>query len=218
MQFDISVIVQNWDLFFFGFLTTIKYTVWTCGLGLAIGLFVALLQLEGNRVLALTGRLWVEFFRNIPLLVLLLWTYYALPIFLDISISKETAGILALSFYASGFYAEILRAGVQSIDSGQSDASIALGMTYLQRMRRVILPQAFRRMIPPLMGQTIIQLKNTTLLSVLTIPDLLYQAGYIASFTYRPMEVYTTIGLIFILLLFPLSMISRKFERRGDIV
>ncbi|TJW77787.1 MAG: amino acid ABC transporter permease, partial [Mesorhizobium sp.] len=189
-----------------------KYTIYTCAIGLAIGFLMAQLQLSPWRLLRWTGRIWVEFFRNIPLLVLLMWIYYALPIFFQIQIGKETAGILGLGFYASGFYAEILRAGVQSIDRGQTDAAVALGMGYLQRMKRIILPQALRRMVPPLVGQTIMQLKNTTLLSVLTIPDLLYQAGYIVSFTHRPMEVYTVIGAIFIAILFPLSALSRRFE------
>ncbi|MDA9503957.1 ABC transporter permease [Bradyrhizobium sp. CCBAU 11386] len=214
MKFDPSIVFANWDILAYGLLVTLKYTIYTCAIGLAIGLFVALLQLTPWPLLRWTGRIWVEFFRNIPLLVLLMWTYYALPIFLQIQIGKETAGILGLGFYASGFYAEILRAGVQSIDRGQTDAAVALGMGYFQRMKRIILPQALRRMVPPLMGQTIMQLKNTTLLSVLTIPDLLYQAGYIASFTYRPMEVYTVIGAVFILLLFPLSALSRRFERK----
>ncbi|MGL9623957.1 amino acid ABC transporter permease [Bradyrhizobium sp. U531] len=214
MKFDPSVVFANWDILAYGLLVTVKYTIYTCAIGLAMGLFVALLQLTPWPLVRWTGRIWVEFFRNIPLLVLLMWTYYALPIFLQIQIGKETAGILGLGFYASGFYAEILRAGVQSIDRGQTDAAVALGMGYVQRMKRIILPQALRRMVPPLMGQTIMQLKNTTLLSVLTIPDLLYQAGYIASFTYRPMEVYTVIGGVFILMLFPLSALSRRFERK----
>lgn len=214
MKFDPSIVFANWDILAYGLLVTLKYTIYTCAIGLAIGLLVALLQLTPWPLARWTGRVWVEFFRNIPLLVLLMWTYYALPIFLQIQIGKETAGILGLGFYASGFYAEILRAGVQSIDRGQTDAAIALGMGYFQRMKRIILPQALRRMVPPLMGQTIMQLKNTTLLSVLTIPDLLYQAGYIASFTYRPMEVYTLIGAVFILMLFPLSALSRRFERK----
>ncbi|RUV08354.1 amino acid ABC transporter permease [Mesorhizobium sp. M1A.F.Ca.IN.020.03.2.1] len=214
MKFDPSVVLANWDILAYGLLITLKYTFYTCAIGLAIGLLVALLQLTPWQLSRWTGRIWVEFFRNIPLLVLLMWVYYALPIFLQIQIGKETAGILGLGFYASGFYAEILRAGIQSIDRGQTDAAVALGMGYIQRMKRIILPQALRRMVPPLVGQTIMQLKNTTLLSVLTIPDLLYQAGYIASFTYRPMEVYTVIGAIFILILFPLSALSRRFERK----
>ncbi|TIU93381.1 MAG: amino acid ABC transporter permease [Mesorhizobium sp.] len=211
MKFDPSVVLANWDILAYGLLITLKYTFYTCAIGLAIGLLVALLQLTPWQLSRWTGRIWVEFFRNIPLLVLLMWVYYA---FLQIQIGKETAGILGLGFYASGFYAEILRAGIQSIDRGQTDAAVALGMGYIQRMKRIILPQALRRMVPPLVGQTIMQLKNTTLLSVLTIPDLLYQAGYIASFTYRPMEVYTVIGAIFILILFPLSALSRRFERK----
>ncbi|WP_081163184.1 amino acid ABC transporter permease [Ensifer aridi] len=214
MKFDPSIVLENWDLLAFGLLITLKYTVYTCAIGLALGLLVALLQLTPWWLTRWIGRIWVEFFRNIPLLVLLLWIYYALPIFLQIEIGKETAGILGLGFYASGFYGEILRAGVQSIDRGQTDAAVVLGMTYFQRMTRIILPQALRRMMPPLVGQTIMQLKNTTLLSVLTVPDLLYQAGYMASFTYRPMEVYTVIGVMFILILFPLSALSRRFERK----
>jgi len=217
MRFDMSIIWQNWDLLAYGLLVTLKYTIFTCTLGLAVGLVVALMQLMPFAPARWISRIWIEFFRNIPLLVLLLWTYYAMPIFLQIQIAKETAGLLGLGFYASGFYAEILRAGVQSIDRGQTDASIVLGMTYIQRMRRIILPQALRRMVPPLVGQTIMQLKNTTLLSVLTIPDLLYQAGYISSFTYRPMEVYTAVGLLFIILLVPLSAVSRVFERKGAV-
>jgi polar amino acid transport system permease protein len=212
MKFDPSIVIENWDLLAKGLFITLQYTVYTCAIGLVIGLLFALLQLTPWRLVRWAGRVWVEFFRNIPLLVLLLWTYYALPIFLQIQISKDMAGILGLGFYASGFYAEILRAGVKSIDQGQTDAAVALGMSYTQRMKRIILPQALRRMVPPLMGQTIMQLKNTTLLSVLTIPDLLYQAGYISSFTYRPMEVYTAIGLLFIVILFPLSSLSRRFE------
>jgi len=215
MKFDISTVADQWDLLAFGLMVTLKYTVYTCAIGLTLGLLIALMQLSSWKILRYASRAWVEFFRNIPLLVLLLWTYYALPIFLQIEIDKEVAGVLGLGFYASGFYAEILRAGVQSIDRGQTDAGIVLGMTYGQRMRRIILPQALRRMVPPLMGQTIMQLKNTTLLSVLTIPDLLYQASYISSRSYRPMEVYTVIGVMFILMLIPLSMISRWFERKG---
>ena len=92
-----------------------------------------------------------------------LWIYYALPIFLGINITRGWAGFLGLSLYIGSFYAEILRAGVQSVDRGQTDASVALGMSYAQRMRRIILPQAVRRMVPPFVGQSIIQMKNTTL-------------------------------------------------------
>ncbi|QJP16875.1 amino acid ABC transporter permease [Starkeya sp. ORNL1] len=214
-MFDFSVITGNAHLLWQGLLITLYYTVITIAAGLVIGLTVGLMQLTTFRPLVILGRIFVEFFRNIPLLVILLWTYYALPIFLGVNITKGWAGFLALSCYTAAFYAEILRAGVQSLDPGQTDAATALGMSYGQRMRRIILPQAFRRMIPPLAGQSIIQMKNTTLLSAITVPDLLYQGSYISSFTYRPMEVYTAIGAIFLILLVPLTMLSRMLERRG---
>ncbi|PVB62315.1 amino acid ABC transporter permease [Labrenzia sp. 011] len=215
-MFDWSVITQNVDLILKGLAITLYYTVVTTVLGLVIGLIVALAQLAKIGVIHWSGRIFVEFFRNVPLLVWLLWSYYALPIFLDLNITKQLAGILALSLYGAAYYAEILRAGIQSLDKGQSDAARALGMSTGQAMHRIILPQAFRRMIPPLAGQTIIQMKNTTLLSVITVPDLLYQAGYISSFTYRPMEVYTAVGVVFLVILIPSNYLARKLETHNS--
>jgi len=213
---DFSVISSNAHLIWYGVLVTLYYTVITVSGGLILGLFIGLIQIGRFKPLVWFGWLFVEFFRNIPLLVILLWTYYALPIFLDIEIGKGWAGFLALTCYAAAFYAEILRAGVQSIDPGQTDAATALGMSYAQRMRRIILPQAFRRMIPPLMGQSIMQMKNTSLLSTITVPDLLYQAGYISSFSFKPMEVYTAVGAIFLIMLVPLTVLSRVLEKRSN--
>jgi polar amino acid transport system permease protein len=217
MNFDFSVITQNAPLLWQGFLITVYYTVITIVAGMIIGLVVGLIQLAPYRLLVWLGRVYVEFFRNIPLLVILLWTYYALPIFMGLNITKGWAGFVALSCYVGAFYAEILRAGVQSIEPGQTDAATAIGMSYGQRMRRIILPQAFRRMVPPLAGQSIIQMKNTTLLSIITVPDLLYQASYISSFTYRPMEIYTAIGIIYVVVLTPLTLLARRLEKRGGL-
>jgi polar amino acid transport system permease protein len=211
-MFDYQVIVQNAPLLWLGLLVTLEYTVITILAGMAIGLVIGLAQLSRFWPLKLLGRVYVEFFRNIPLLVTLLWTYYALPIFLHVNITKSWAGLIGLSCYVGSFYAEILRGGVQGVDRGQTDAATALGMSYYQRMRRIILPQAFRRMTPPLVGQSIIQMKNTTLLSAITVPDLLYQGSYISSFTYRPMEVYTAVGAIFLIILVPLTMVTRRME------
>jgi polar amino acid transport system permease protein len=213
--FDWSVITQNVHLFAWGLVVTLEYTVLTCVLGLIVGLVIALAQLSPLKAVRLLGMLFVEFFRNVPLLVWLLWSYYALPIFAGINISKQAAGILALSLYGGAYYAEILRAGIQALDHGQADAAKALGMRSWQAMRRIILPQALRQMVPPLAGQTIIQMKNTTLLSVLTVPDLLYQASYVSSFTYRPMEVYTVVGLIFLAILIPSNYLARRLEMRS---
>jgi polar amino acid transport system permease protein len=211
-MFDYSVILQNAPLLWRGLLVTLEYTVVTILAGMVIGLVVGLAQLSRLWLLRVIGRVYVEFFRNIPLLVTLLWVYYALPIFLHVNITKSWAGLIGLSCYVGSFYAEILRGGVLSVDRGQTDAATALGMSYGQRMRRVILPQAFRRMVPPLVGQSIIQMKNTTLLSAITVPDLLYQGSYISSFTYKPMEIYTAVGAIFLIIRVPLTMLARRME------
>jgi polar amino acid transport system permease protein len=214
-MFDYTVITSNAGLLWQGLLITAYFTVISIGAGLIIGMFMGLIQLSPYRPLTWIGRIYVEFFRNIPLLVTLLWVYYAFPIFAGINITKFWAGFIALSCYTGSFYAEILRGGVLSVDPGQTDAATAIGMSYGQRMRRVILPQAFRKMIPPLAGQSIIQMKNTTLLSMITVPDLLYQASYISSFTYKPMEIYTAVGAIFLIILVPLTLLSRKLEKSG---
>jgi len=211
-MFDLSVITANAPLLWQGLLVTLLYTISTIATGLLVGFGIGLAQLSPNRAIKLMGRVYVEFFRNIPLLVILLWSYYALPIFLHVNITKSWAGYLSLSLYIGAFYAEILRAGVEGIDPGQVDAATALGMSAGQRLRRVILPQAIRRMLPPLVGQSIIQMKNTTLLSAITVPDLLYQGSYISSFTYKPMEVYTAVAGIFLVILVPLTALARRME------
>ncbi len=217
-MFSVAVILQNLPLLWQGLLVTLLYTVVTICAGMAIGLLVGIAQLSRQRAIRLCGRLYVEFFRNIPLLVLLLWIYYALPIFLHLNMTKEAAGLIGLSCYVGAFYSEIVRGGVLGVDPGQLDAGRALGMSHRQVMRRIVLPQAFRRMVPPLVGQSIIQMKNTTLLSAITVPDLLYQGSYISSFTYKPMEIYTAVGGIFLVILVPLTMLARRMEHGRDLM
>lgn len=213
-MFDWSVITQNAHLFAWGLVVTLEYTVITCILGLIVGLLIALVQLSPLKTLRIIGMLFVEFFRNVPLLVWLLWSYYALPIFAGINISKQAAGILALSLYGGAYYAEILRAGIQSLDHGQADAAKALGMRSWQAMRRIILPQALRRMVPALMNQSILQFKNTSLVSVLAVPDLVYQGQMAAHDSFRPLETYTAVAVAYFVILFPLTLYVRRRERK----
>jgi polar amino acid transport system permease protein len=119
-----------------------------------------------------------------------------------------------LSLYTGAFYAEIVRGGVNSIERGQWDAARAIGMRGHQVMRYVILPQAVKRMIPPFMNQSIIQLKNTSLVSTIAVTDLLYQGQMITGATYRPLEVYTMIAIIYFIVLFPLTLMAQGVERR----
>jgi polar amino acid transport system permease protein len=193
---------------------TITYTVGTILLGLVIGLVTGLLRLSRNPMITAPLVAYVEIFRCTPLLVQIVWFYYALPVVLGIDIPAHVAAVLVLSLYTGAFYAEIIRGGVNSIERGQWDAARAIGMRRRQVMRHVILPQAVKRMIPPFMNQSIIQLKNTSLVSTIAVADLLYQGTIITAATYRPLEVYTMVAIIYFLVLFPLTLAAQQVERR----
>ncbi|TAL56761.1 amino acid ABC transporter permease [Pandoraea sp.] len=197
-----------------GLLYTLMFTVACVALGLIVGLAAGLARLSKSVLISGPARAYVELFRCTPVLVQLIWFYYALPVLSGIQISPATASVLALALYGGAFYAEIFRAGVVSIDLGQTEAGQAIGMTKPQIMRRIVLPQAFKRMIPPLMSQSIMQLKNTSLLSVLAIPDLLYQGQSAAHELYRPLECYTIVAIGYFIVLFPATIFSKRLETR----
>jgi polar amino acid transport system permease protein len=155
---------------------------------------------------------YIELFRCTPLLVQLVWIYYALPVLIGVNIPAYTAGALALSLYAGSFYAEIFRGGVSAIDRGQWDAARAVGMRQGHVLRRIVLPQAFRLTIPPIINQTVLQLKNTSLISTLAVGDLLYQGSIITAATYRPLEVYTMVAVLYFAVLFPTTQLARCVE------
>ena len=193
---------------------TIAYTVGTILLGLLVGLIAGLLRLSRNPLITAPLIAYVEIFRCTPLLVQIVWFYYALPVVLGIDIPAHVAATLVLSLYTGAFYAEIIRGGVNSIERGQWDAARAIGMRRRQVMRWVFLPQAVKRMIPPFMNQSIIQLKNTSLVSTIAVADLLYQGTIITAATYRPLEVYTMVAIIYFAVLFPLTLAAQRVERR----
>ena len=192
---------------------TVGYTVLCVVLGLVVGTATGLGRLARTRFVTWPLLLYTEAFRCTPLLVQLVWFYYALPVLLDISMSPALAATLTLSLYGGAFYAEIIRAGIVSVDVGQWDAGRALGLGRLLLMRKIILPQALKRMLPPLMNQSIIQLKNTSLVSVLAVPDLLYQGQVITAALYRPLEVYTLVAAVYFAVLFPATLAVQRLER-----
>jgi polar amino acid transport system permease protein len=213
-HWDFSFLWHYRGLIGFGLGLTIVYTVVSIAIGMAIGLVVGLLRLSRSRFVTLPLTFYVEIFRCTPLLVQIIWFYYALPVVLGIDIPAHVAAILVLSLYTGAFYAEIVRGGVVSIERGQWDAAQALGLRYVQMMRLVVLPQAFRRMIPPFMNQSIIQLKNTSLVSTIAVADLLYEGQMITAATYRPLEVYTMVAVLYFVVLFPLTLAAQEVERR----
>src|SRR6478736_10337010 len=162
---DFAILGKYSHLFWLGLGWTIAYTIGTILLGTLIGLFVGIVRLRRLPVIDWLLVAYIEVFRCTPLLVQIIWFYYALPVILGIDIPAHVAATLVLSLYTGAFYAEIVRGGVNSIERGQWDAARALGLRQIQLLRLVILPQALRRMIPPFMNQSIIQLKNTSLVS-----------------------------------------------------
>ena len=213
-QWDFSFLSRYTWLFVRGVEVTLAYTAGSFVLGLLAGLLLGLARLTPSRLLNIPLVAFIELFRCTPLLVQIVWAYYALPVVLGIQIPQAVAATLVLSLYTAAFYAEIFRAGIVSIERGQWDAARAIGLRPLAMMRLVVLPQAIRRMVPPFMNQSIIQLKNTSLVSTIAVPDLLYQGTLITADTYRPLEVYTTVALIYFALLFPATRLVQYYEKR----
>ncbi|MDB5879980.1 MAG: polar amino acid transporter, inner rane subunit [Variovorax sp.] len=191
---------------------TLLFTVICVISGLLVGLVTGIGRLSSDPLITAPLRAYIEIFRCTPVLVQLVWFYYALPVLTGIEMSAVVAAGLCLTLYGGAFYSEIVRGGIISTDVGQWEAARALGMTRLQLMRRIVLPQAFKKMVPPLMNQSIMQLKNTSLLSVLAVPDLLYQGQVIAHDTYRPLEVYTLIAVAYFAVLLPITMWAKRME------
>jgi len=213
-HWDFSILWTYRWLFLEGLGITVALTVACVIGGLVVGLLGALGMLVRFRPVNILAVSLIELFRCTPILVQLIWCYYALPILTGIELSAITASVLALSCYGGSFYSEIIRGGIVSIDDGQNEAGLALGMTPALAMRRIVLPQALRRMVPALMNQSILQLKNTSLVSVLAVPDLVYQGQLAAHDSFRPLETYTAVALGYFVILLPVTLYVRHRERK----
>lgn len=183
-------------------------------ISILLGLFVALPGLSSSRLLRGGSRIYVELFRSVPMLVMVLWVYYGVPVLLDIRIGIFLAGVIALALCDSAFEAEIFRAGIQSIDHGQHEAADALGLGYLDKMRYIILPQAIRRVLPPLGNQFVYMLKTSSLLSVIGLTELTRRANELVVTEYRPLEIYSFLVLEYLALILVASWLVRRMERR----
>lgn len=213
-NWDFYTVMQSFDLFLIGVWTTFLYTIGSIVLGVVIGLAACFARLSQFAVLRILARSYQELFRCTPLLVQILWAYYALPMVLGFSISNTTAGLLTLSLYVGSFYAEIFRGGINAIDKGQREAAAAVGMSGVQSMTHIILPQAIKKMLPAFINQSVIQVKNTSLLYAISVAELTYMTSVVNSETYRPLEAYSLAAVMYFVMLFPLTQIADHFERR----
>jgi len=206
--------LTNLQFLISGFNTTIYISVISIFFSMLIGLIVALPSLATNKILSSFNIVYVEIVRAIPLLVLILWIYYGLPIMLGISFSPFVSGIIALAISDSAFQAEIFRAGINSIHKGQHEASSSLGLDFWKKMRFIILPQAVKTILPALGNQFVYVLKMSSLVSIIGIADLTRKANELVVTTYRPLEIYTFLILEYLILILIISYFVRKLEKK----
>ena len=197
-----------------GLTTTIYISVISIVLSAIIGFIVAIPSLAKSKFLTYINIGYVEIVRAIPLLVLILWIYYGLPIMTGISFSPFVSGIIALAISESAFQAEIFRAGINSIKKSQWEAGSSLGLSFFKRSRLVILPQAIKNILPALGNQFVYVLKMSSLVSIIGIGDLTRKANELVVSTYRPLEIYTFLILEYLVLILIVSYFVRKLEKK----
>ena len=197
-----------------GFTTTIFISIVSISLSIVLGLIVAIPSLAKNKFLTYLNISYVEIVRAIPLLVLILWIYYGLPIMTGISFSPFVSGIIALSISESAFQAEIFRAGINSIRKPQWEAGSSLGLNFFRKLRLVILPQAIRNILPAIGNQFVYVLKMSSLVSIIGIGDLTRKANELVVTTYRPLEIYTFLILEYLILILIVSFLVRRLEKK----
>jgi glutamine transport system permease protein len=214
MDFRWDLIVEYAPFFAKGTLLTIGLSIASILIGTALGLLIGLGKIVRNKWLALPFSIYITFFRGTPLLVQILLVHFAaVPLILG-----QTNGILAaivtLSLNSAAYIAEIFRGGIQSIDKGQMEASRSLGMTHIQSMKNVILPQAFKRMIPPLGNEFVVLIKESSLASIIAAPELMYWGRAMQGEYFRVWEPFLTAAVIYLFLTLTLSFLLERLERR----
>jgi glutamine transport system permease protein len=183
-------------------------------LGFLIGLVIALLRLAPSKILNWIAKIYVDAIRGTPFIVQLFFIYFGVNSLQIVSLNSTTAGIVTVAINAGAYFAEIIRAGIQSIDKGQTEAARSIGFTGAQTMRYVVLPQAFRRMLPTITNQSIISLKDTSLLSVIGIADLTQQGQIQASATFEAFKIWLVVGVIYFIIIYLLTILANFIERR----
>ena len=197
-----------------GFWLTISISLISIFISLVVGLLVAILGFSKNKFLRIINRVYIEFFRAIPLLVLLLWIYYGLPVVFGLTVGAFAAGIISLSLSDSAFEAEIFRAGIQSVSIGQKDAAKSIGLNKFQEMKLIILPQAVRVILPAIGNQFVYVLKMSSLVSIIGLADLTRKANELVVTVYRPLEIYSFLVLEYLFLIVIISYLIRKLESK----
>lgn len=217
MSFDWSLIWDNIPILLQGAVITIQITVMAVGCGFFIGMIAALANLSRFKIVRLLVKCYVELFRGTPLLVQIFMFYFALPMVIGQSINPYVAAVTACSINSGAYVSEIFRAGIQSIDKGQMEAGRSLGLTWAQTMRYIVMPQAFKAIIPPLGNEFIAMMKDTSLVSVIGFEELTRRGQLIIARTYGSFEIWTAVAIIYLIMTLSISQLVAFLERRYNI-
>ena len=211
-EWDFAIVFRDFDLLILGLVNTLKVTGLALLFGVPLGLFLALLRLFGSWPIKVPVGFLIEFLRSTPPIAQLFWFFFAMPILIGVEIDPFGASVLTFSLQSSAFFAEVFRGGIISIDRGQWEAAKAIGMDRNSSIKRIILPQAVKRMIPAFLERAIELMKTTTLVSTISYADLLYQANSIAQSTYRSLEVFSIAAGLYFVVIFACSIGVRNIE------
>lgn len=213
-QFDTNVILENLHFLIEGMQLTLLLTLAAiCG-GLVLGTLLALARLSGFWPLSLVSSTYVNFFRSMPLILVIFWFYFLVPLILGQPVGGYYSVLIAFVLFEAAYYCEIIRAGIQSVSKGQVYAGQAVGLNYFQNMCYIVLPQAFRNMIPVLLTQAIILFQDTSLVYVVGVKDFLVSADLVANRENRIFEMFTTVACVYLIICLSGSILIRKLQRR----
>ena len=219
-NFDFTFL--NWNLvtnfILKGLYFSVQLTVIAMIGGIAIGTMLALMRLSGKKWLIRPAAFYVNTLRSIPLLMVILWFFLLIPLMIGRPLGAETSALITFTLFEAAYYSEIMRAGIQSVAKGQVHAGYAVGMTYAQCMKLIVLPQAFRNMLPVLLTQTIILFQDTSLVYAIGAYDLLKGFEVAGKNFNRPVEAYLTAAVVYFIICFSLSMLVRRLQRRIAII
>lgn len=215
MEFRVNVLLQNYPMLIAGAWLTLLIVALALTIGIVFGGGLCAMRLSRSAWLQRIAAAYILFFRVTPEMVLIFWAYFCIPMLTGLRVPGLWAGAITLGLVASAYYAEIFRAGIQGIPKGQTEAARSLGLRGVALWRFVILPQALRMMVPPLVNYFTELVKNTTLLSAIGVGELALQAYLLGGQTYRYVEFLTAIAFIYFAIIFPLSLASRRLEHRG---
>ena len=213
-DFDTGVIFNNLHFLIEGMQTTLLLTVIAIGGGLLLGTLLALARLAPFKALSFVAASYVNFFRSMPLILVIFWFYFLVPHIVGRPVGGFYSVLVAFVLFEAAYYCEIMRAGIQSVRKGQIYAGQAIGLTYGQNMRYVVLPQAFRNMIPILMTQAIILFQDTSLVYVVGVKDFLVSADLVANRENRILEMFTAVALVYLVICLSGSLLIRRLQRK----